>query len=137
MKNLVFQKIGRKSPDTSDKGYPAQHHAERDFSLPPLDYRAYFALQISTIAQFSEPVEVSLRRQLLVRILIVLPLCEHIIDQPDGQQVEIGYADTELHTAQHEERGGHYPLTFARFFLASTSVWTFRPHSSISWGRIW
>ena len=88
------------------------------------NFRAYFAINISTKV-WLEPVKVSLRCQLLIRILIVLPLCEHVIDQPDGQQVEVGYADAELHTAQHEERGGHYPLTFARFFLASTSVCTF------------
>ena len=86
--------------------FPAQHHAERDFSLPPLDYRAYFALQISTLVWFSESVEVRLACQFLIRVLIVLPLREHIIDQPDGQQVEVGDADTELHTAQHKERGG-------------------------------
>ena len=77
-----------------------------------------------------------LRGQLFVRIVVVLPFREHIIDQPDGQQVEVGDADTELYTAQQKERGGHFPLTFARFFLDSTSVCTFRPHSSISWGRI-
>ena len=82
-------------------------------------------------------VKVSLRSQFSIGILVVLPLCEHVVDQPDGQQVEVGDADTELHTAQHEERGGHYPLTFVRFFLASTSVCTFRPHSSINWGKIW
>ena len=84
-----------------------------------------------------EPVEILLRGQLFVRIVVVLPFREHIIDQPDGQQVEVGDADTELYTAQQKERGGHFPLTFARFFLDSTSVCTFRPHSSISWGRIW
>ena len=85
--------------------------------------RLFFAL---------EPVEILLRGQLFVRIVVILPLREHIIDQPDGQQVEIGDADTELYTAQQKERGGHFPLTFARFFLDSTSVCTFRPHNSIS-----
>ena len=85
------------------------------------NFRAYFAINISTKV-WLEPVKVSLRCQLLIRILIVLPLCEHVIDQPDGQQVEVGYADTKLHTAQHEERGGHYPLTFARFFLSNGSL---------------
>mgnify|MGYP007098778698 FL=1 len=79
-----------------------------------------------------EPVEVRLTCQLFVRIVVVLPLREHIIDQPDGQQVEVSDADTELYTAQQKERGGHFPLTFSRFFLDSTSVCTFRPHSSIS-----
>ena len=81
-------------------------------------------------------IHVMLRCQFFVRIVVVLPLREHIIDQPDGQQVEVGDADTELYTAQQKERGGHFPLTFSRFFLDSTSVCTFRPHSSISWGRI-
>ena len=83
-----------------------------------------------------EPVKIRLTCQFFVRIVVVLPLREHIIDQPDGQQVEVGDADTELYTAQQKERGGHFPLTFARFFLDSTSVCTLRPHSSISWGRI-
>lgn len=82
-------------------------------------------------------IHIVLRGQLFVRIVVVLPFREHIVDQPDGQQVKVGDADTELYTAQQKERGGHFPLTFARFFLDSTSVCTFRPHSSISWGRIW
>ena len=44
-------------------------------------------------------VKVSLRSQFSIGILVVLPLCEHVVDQPDGQQVEVGDADTELHTA--------------------------------------
>ena len=43
--------------------------------------RLFFAL---------EPVEILLRGQLFVRIVVVLPLREHIIDPPDDQQVEIG-----------------------------------------------
>ena len=80
-----------------------------------------------------EPVEIRLTCQLFVRIVVILPLREHIIDQPDGQQVEVGDADTELHTAQQKERGGHFPLTFARFFLDSTSVCTL-PHSCTAHG---
>ena len=41
-----------------------------------------------------------LRGQLFVRIVVVLPFREHIIDQPDGQQVEVGNADTELYTGK-------------------------------------
>ena len=51
-------------------------------------------------------VKVSLRSQFSIGILVVLPLCEHVVDQPDGQQVEVGGADTELYTAQQKERGG-------------------------------
>ena len=84
-----------------------------------------------------ESVEIRLTCQFLVRIVVVLPFREHVIDQLDCQQVEVGDADTELYTAQQKEWSGHFPLTFSRFFLDSTSVCTFRPHSSISWGRIW
>jgi len=51
-----------------------------------------------------ESVKVLLRCQFLIRILVVLPFREHIIDQPDGQQVEVDDADTELYTAQQKER---------------------------------
>ena len=54
------------------------------------NFRAYFAINISTKV-WLEPVKVSLRCQLLIRILIVLPLCEHIIDQPDASQVSFGF----------------------------------------------
>ena len=37
---------------------------------------------------------------LRLRIIIVLPLREPIIDQPNGQQVQVGDADTELYTTQ-------------------------------------
>ena len=67
-------------------------------------------------------VKITLRGQLFVQIVVVLPLCEHIIDQPDGLQVEVGDADTELYTAQQKERDGHFPLAFSRFILDSTSV---------------
>ena len=53
--------------------------------------RLFFAL---------ESVEILLRGQLFVRIVVVLPFREHIIDQPDGQQVEVGDADTELYTGK-------------------------------------
>ena len=60
----------------------------------------------------SKFVKISLRGQLFVRIVVVLPLREHIIDQPDGQQVEVGDADTELYTVQQKERGGQTPMLF-------------------------
>ena len=60
-----------------------------------------------------------------------LPEAEKDLKGLDGSQ-----RNTELYTTQQKERGGHFPLTFSRFFLDSTSVCTFRPHSSISWGRI-
>ena len=53
----------------------------------------------------SKFVKITLRSQLFVRIVVVLPFREHIIDQPDGQQVEVGDVDTELCTAQQKERG--------------------------------
>lgn len=68
-----------------------------------------------------------LRCQLFVWIIIILPLREHVIDQPDGQQIEVGDADTELHTAQQKEHGGHFPLTFERLFRNFTSVCNIQP----------
>ena len=69
--------------------------AEWDFYALPPDDCAYFIHDISTVVCFFalEPVEVRLTCQLFVRIVVVLPLREHIIDQPDGQQVEVGDAD--------------------------------------------
>ena len=73
-----------------------------------------------------------------------LPEAEKDLKGLDGSQrnlvlkaIKKVQQNTELYTAQQKERGGHFPLTFSRFFLDSTSVCTFRPHSSISWGRIW
>lgn len=77
-----------------------------DFLYPLPDDCAYFIHNISTFVCFFalEPVKVLLRCQFLIRILVVLPLRKHIIDQPDGQQVEVDDADTELYTAQQKER---------------------------------
>ena len=49
-----------------------------------------------------EPVKIRLTCQFFVRIVVVLPLREHIIDQPDGQQVEVGDAlDSGCHLRNH------------------------------------
>ena len=66
--------------------------AEWDFLYLSPDDCAYFVHNISTVVCFFalEPVEIRLTCQLFVRIVVVLPLREHIIDPPDDQQVEIG-----------------------------------------------
>lgn len=60
-----------------------------------------------------EPVKVLLRCQFLIRILVVLPLRKHIIDQPDGQQVGVGDADTELYSGRRA--GSVFPAHFSGF----------------------
>ena len=85
----------------------------------------------------SEFVHISLTCKLFIRIVVVRALGEHIVDQTDREQIKIADTDAQLDTPEHEQRRCHFPLTAARFFLASTCVCTFKPHSSISWGRIW
>ena len=50
----------------------------------------------------------------------------YVVDQPDGQQFKVSYRKPELDAPQEEQRRGHFPLSRAKFFLASTSVRTFR-----------
>ena len=49
-----------------------------------------------------EAVEVRLTCQLFIWIVIVLLLREHIVDQPDSQQVEVMHGQADFQTAEQE-----------------------------------
>ena len=86
----------------------------------------------------SEPVEILLCGNLSPSfILIVLALHKHIIHHPDSQQIQIPDGNSQLHTPEKKQGSCHFTVCCMKFFLASTSVLMFIPHSSISFGRTW
>lgn len=48
--------------------------------------------------------------------IVVFTFCEHIIDDPDRQQVQLGQCQTELFAAQQEQGRCHRAVSFAMFF---------------------
>lgn len=85
---------------------------------------------------FLKHVHIVLRRELLIGVAVILALDHHLLHHPNREQVKVLDTKPQLDTAEHEQGRCHFPLTFARFFLASTVVCTFSPHRSMSWGRI-
>ena len=81
---------------------PPSHMAEWEFFIPITRRLCLFRSQYKhgRLVFALEPVEILLRGQFFVGIVVILPFCGHIIDQPDGQQVEVGNADTELYTGK-------------------------------------
>ena len=82
-----------------------------------------------------EPIHVLLERQGCKFLLVLDALAEHIVYQSYRVQFQIPDAYAQLHIAEHKQRGRHFPLTAASFFLASTSVWTFSGylHNKRNW----
>ena len=59
----------------------------------------------------------------------------HVQNQSDGEKVEIGDADPDLHAPEHEQRRRQFPFGAAPFFLAETSVNRLLPQRSRISGR--
>ena len=66
---------------------------------------------------------------------VVALLSPDIQHHPDGQEVEIRNGEPDLQAPKEEQCRGYFPVTFLRFFLASTSVMRLVPHSSRISGR--
>ena len=81
-------------------------------------------------------IEVLLRGLLFVFHIIIGFFRPDIENKSDGQKVKISYGDADFYAPQEEQRRCHLPLTWAKFFLASTSATMFSPHSLRISGRI-
>ena len=78
-------------------------------------------------------IEILLTGELPVGILtfIVPAFRIQIVDHSDGQKVQIPDGQADLYAAEQEQCRRHWALSCAKFFLVVTSVWTFRPQSSM------
>lgn len=67
--------------------------------------------------RFSESVKVLLDSDFLIAFVLVIPaLSVHIIDHPDGDQIEVTQRQPQLYAAEQEQRRGHFPVSWAKFF---------------------
>lgn len=80
-------------------------------------------------------IEILLRCHLPVPVILIIPAFdEHLIYHADGEQIQIPERQPQLDTPQQKERCRHFPVSWAKFFLAAASVCRFKPHSSMSFG---
>ena len=83
-------------------------------------------------------IKIHLRSDLRIAlVLIIAAFCVHVIHHPDREQVKILDGDAELYAAEQKQWRGHRPVSCVKFFLDSTSVWTFQPQSSMIFGSTW
>ena len=82
----------------------------------------------------SEILIIRLCSNLRILLIIISALCVHVIDHPDRQEIQLTDVDAKLYAAEQKQRGCHFPINRPEFFLASTSVLTFNPQSSINFG---
>ena len=81
----------------------------------------------------SKDVEIVLRGELLIGAFrtVIAAFNEHVIDEADGQKVQIPDADAKLNTPEQKQRRRHFPVSRAEFFLLSASDFTFSPQRSM------
>ena len=81
------------------------------------------------IRAYSKIIEIRLRRQFHIRLRTrIIPAFHiHIIHYPDSKQIQISDRKPQLHAPKQEQRRCHWPVCWAKFFLASASVLTFSP----------
>ena len=91
---------------------------------------------VKLLTAMSEPVKVFLCGYLSILVIIITALGIHIVDHTDGKKVKFADGNAKLHTPKQKQWGCHLTLCWMKFFLVSTSVFTFSPHNSISCGRI-
>lgn len=65
----------------------------------------------------SEPVKIRLPSDLRPAVIFVIFLFgEHIIDDPDRQQIQLGHRKTELFASQEKQGSSHRAVSFSMFF---------------------
>lgn len=117
------------------------------FDLPVTDcppFRSYDRLPAFVTDDFhsippSEDIKIMLRRfpdHRAVVCTVIAFFRPQIEYHANGEQVEVRQGKPHFQAPQHEQCRGYFPVAFARFFLASTSVIRFVPHNSRISGRI-
>ena len=77
-------------------------------------------------------IKVLLRRRPGVLHAVIAPLRPHIVDQPDGEQVQVSQLHADVTAAQEVQRRGHLPAAAGVFFFALALVNRLSPHSCTS-----
>ena len=71
-------------------------------------------------------IKIPLRSDLRIAfVLIIAAFCVHVVHHPNRKKIQIPAGDSELYAAKQKQGCGHRAVSCVKFFLDSTSVWTF------------